>query len=73
MESYQLLLVCLSSLLAVFVLLTLLALTMRVLVAVFPQTIEKLARSDAALLAAITTAVASVYPGMRVTRVEEEK
>ena len=73
MDSYQLLFVCLSSLLAVFVLLTLLALTMRVLVAVFPQTIEKLARSDAALLAAITTAVASIYPGMRVTRVEEEK
>ena len=73
MESSQLLLVCLSSLLAVFVLLTLLAVTMRVLVAVFPQTLEKLATSDAPLLAAITTAVASVYPGMRVTRVEEEK
>jgi hypothetical protein len=70
MDSYQLLFVCLSSLLAVFVLLTILAVTMRILVAVFP---EKLAKSDAALLAAVTTAVASIYPGMRVTRVEEEK
>ncbi|NIN72767.1 MAG: hypothetical protein GTO46_12755 [Gemmatimonadetes bacterium] len=70
MDSYQLLFVCLSALLAVFVLLTILAVTMRLLVAVFP---EKLAKSDAALLAAVTTAVASIYPGMRVTRVEEEK
>ncbi len=73
MDSYQLLFVCLSSLLAVFVLLTVLAVTMRVLVAAFPETLEKLATSDAALLAAITTAVASIFPGMRVTKVEEEK
>jgi hypothetical protein len=73
MDSYQLLFVCLSSLLAVFVLLTILAVTMRILVAVFPETLKKLATSDSALLAAITTAVTSIYPGMRVTRVEEEK
>lgn len=73
MDSHQLLFICLSSLLAVFMLLTILAVTMRVLVAVFPETLEKLATSDAALLAAITTAVASIFPGMRVTKVEEEK
>lgn len=73
MESYQLLFVCLSALLAVFVLLTILAIAMRILIAVFPETLEKLAKSDAALLAAVTTAVARIYPGMRVTRVEEEK
>jgi TRAP-type C4-dicarboxylate transport system permease small subunit len=73
MDSNQLLFVCLSALLAVFVLLTVLAVTMRILVAVFPETLEKLAKSDAALLAAVTTAAASIYPGMRVTRVEEEK
>ena len=73
MDSYQLLFVCLSSLLAVFVLLTILAVTMRILVAVFPETIKRLATSDPAMLAAITTAVASLYPGMRVTKVEEEK
>lgn len=73
MDSYQLLFVCLSSLLAVFVLLAVLAVTMRILVAVFPETLEKLATSDAALLAAIATAVANLYPGMRVTKVEEEK
>lgn len=73
MDSYQLLFVCVSSLLAVFVLLAFLAAAMRILVAVFPDKLAKLAGSDAALLAAVTTAVASKYPGMRVTRVEEEK
>jgi hypothetical protein len=73
MEDYQLLFVCLSSFAAVFVLLTFLAVTMRVLIAVFPEVSEKLATSDAALLAAVTTAAASLYPGMRVTRVEEDK
>jgi hypothetical protein len=70
MDSLELLFVCLSALLAVFVLLTILAIIMRILIALFP---EKLAKSDAALLAAVTTAAASIYPGMRVTRVEEEK
>ncbi len=73
MDSNQLLLVCMSSLLAVFLLLTFLAIVMRILVAVFPETLEKLAKSDAALLAAISTTITSMYPGLRVTRVEEEK
>lgn len=73
MDSNQLLFVCLSSLLAVFLLLTFLAIVMRILVAVFPETLEKLAKSDAALLAAISTTITSRYPGLRVTRVEEEK
>ena len=73
MNSHQLVFVCLSSLMAVFVLLALLAVTMRALVAIFPETLDKLGKSDVALLAAITTAVATLYPGMTVTRVEEEK
>ena len=73
MDSNQLLLVCLSSLLAVFVLLTFLAIVMRVLVAAFPETLEKFAESDAALLAAISATINSIYPGLRVTKVEEEK
>jgi TRAP-type C4-dicarboxylate transport system permease small subunit len=73
MESSQLLFACLSALLAVFVLLTILAIAMRILIAVFPETLEKLAESDSALLAAVTTAVTTMYPGMKVTKVEEEK
>ena len=59
MDSYQLLFVCLSSLLAVFVLLTILAVAMRILVAVFPETLEKLATSDAASVAAARKILAS--------------
>jgi uncharacterized membrane protein len=73
MDSNQLLFVCLSSMLAVFVLLTVLAIVMRILVAVFPETVEKLAKSDAALLAAISATITTMYPGLKVTRVEEEK
>jgi len=73
MDSFRLALICVSSLLAVFVLLTVLAATMRALVAVFPEKLDSLATSDAAVLAAITTAATSIYPGMTVTRVEEEK
>jgi len=73
MDSNQLLYICLSSLLAVFVLLSFLAIVMRILVAAFPETLEKLAKSDAAVLAAISATVTSIYPGLQVTRVEEEK
>jgi len=73
MDSNQLLYICLSSLLAVFVLLSFLAIVMRILVAAFPEALEKLAKSDAALLAAISATVTNMYPGLQVTRVEEEK
>jgi len=73
MDSNQLLYICISSLLAVFVLLTLLAIVMRILVAVFPEALERLAASDAALLAAISATITTMYPGLRATRVEEEK
>jgi len=73
MDSNQLLYICMSSFLAVFVLLTSLAIVMRILVAVFPEVIEKIAESDAALLAAISSTIASMHPGLQVTKVEEEK
>jgi len=73
MDSNQLLYICLSSLLAVFVLLSFLAIVMRILVAAFPEALEKLAKSDAALLAAISATITNMYPGLQVTRVEEEK
>jgi hypothetical protein len=73
MDSNQLLYICLSSLLAVFVLLTILAVVMRLLVATFPEALEKLTESDAALLAAISATITNMYPGLKVTRVEEEK
>jgi hypothetical protein len=54
---------------AVFVLLGLLAVIMRLITVVFPV---REGRIDSAVVAAITTAVASIYPGATVTRIEEE-
>jgi hypothetical protein len=62
--------VCVAAFLAVFVLLTLLALAMRGLIAVFP---EKIGKADPAMLAAVTSVVAAVFPGFKITRVEEER
>lgn len=69
MDSPSLLLVCVIAFLAVFVLLGLLALIMRLLIAALPEK----PKSDAPLLAAVTTAASAAHPGMKVTRVEEEK
>lgn len=70
MGSSDLLMVCVSAFSAVFVLLGLLAFAMRGLIALFP---EKTASSDAALVAALTSVVSAVFPGFKVTKVEEER
>jgi hypothetical protein len=70
MEPAEFLIVCVSACIAVFVLLTLLALAMRALVVVFP---ERTTGGDAALLSAVATAASAAYPGMKITRIEEEK
>jgi uncharacterized membrane protein YqjE len=69
MGSLDLMLMCLSAFIAVFVLLSVLALIMRVIIAVFPEKVQLV--SDTAVLAALATVVSSVYPGTRVTKVEE--
>ena len=68
MEDVALYIVCLNAFLAVLILLSLLALLMRLLIAVFP---ERLPRTDAAVVAALSTAVSTRFPGARVTRIEE--
>ena len=60
---------CLIALISVFVLLGALALIMKLITVVFP---DHVASMDPVLVAAISTAVASMYPGARVTRIEEE-
>ena len=70
MESASLLLVCVSAFIAVFILLSALALVMRALMALFP---EPGSEDDSAQLAAIAVATSAAYPGMKVTSVEEEK
>jgi len=68
MESVSVLNSCLLSFLVVFILLTSLALVIRLVTALFPQ---KAAGTDAAVIAAIHTTVATQVPGARVTRIEE--
>jgi hypothetical protein len=70
MQSTELLMICISAFIAVFVLLTVLAALMRLIIVFFPQ---KKALSDAAVLAAVTTVMHNLYPGTKVTRVEERK
>jgi hypothetical protein len=70
MEQHSLLMVCVASFVAVFVVLTFLAATMRVLMRVFP---DKGAGIDPATLAAITSAASAAYPESRVTDIQEKK
>jgi hypothetical protein len=62
--------VCLSALLAVFVVLTFLAIIMRLIILVFP---EKPKDEDQALIAGITSTINRFYPNMQITKIEELK
>ena len=70
MGQENLLVVCISALIAVFILLSLLALVMKLIIIIFPM---KAGRSDAVLLAAVATAVSTIYPGTKLTNIEEIK
>lgn len=68
MASVDLLMICVVAFAAVFVLLTILALLMRVIVIIFP---EKASTGDAAVVAAISSSYQAHYPGTKVSRIEE--
>jgi hypothetical protein len=68
MGSPELLIICLAAFIAVFVLLTVLALMMRLIIVVFPH---KVGADDTAMLAAVASVAASVYPGTKITKIEE--
>jgi hypothetical protein len=70
MSSVNLLSVCGSAFVGVFLLLAVLALIMRIILYIFPQ---REAGTDVAVLAAVTAVVGAVYPGSEVTKVEEVK
>jgi hypothetical protein len=54
----------------VFFILTVLFLLMRLVIFLFPA---KKAQIDAAAMAALTAAVHNIFPGTKITKVEEEK
>jgi hypothetical protein len=60
--------ICVFAFIAVFLLLSMLAVVMHVLTAAFPAAAKE---SDTAVVAAISSAAALAYPGMRVTNLEE--
>ncbi|MCF8038052.1 MAG: hypothetical protein K9K79_01935 [Desulfohalobiaceae bacterium] len=64
----NLVLVCLSSFLAVFTVLIIIALVMRGLIAVFPYKDEN---GDNAMIAAINSAYSVTHPGYRISRIKE--
>ena len=64
----DLLMICVTAMLAVFILLGLLALAMRALMAVFP---ERAVGDDAPMLAAVAVAASAAYPGTTITNVTE--
>ena len=70
MPSNELLLICLSAFVVVFFLLAMLALVMRLIMAVFP---EKIVQSDSAYVAAIASVMSTIFPGTKITKVEEIK
>lgn len=70
MDNADLLSICGSSFLWVFILLAVLAVVMRIITAIFPQA---KGAADKAVVAAISSTMASIYPGTKVTRIEEIK
>jgi hypothetical protein len=70
MASSSLVFICLSAFIAVFVLLTVLAVVMRLILLTFP---EKEKMLDAAIIAALTTTMQTVYPGTTIKNIEEVK
>jgi hypothetical protein len=70
MESLDLLAVCASAFAGVFVLLSVLALVMRLILVLFPV---KEADSNSALIAAVSTVVHAMYPDTKITKIEEKQ
>jgi len=62
--------ICAIAFVSVFGLLSFLAITMKLITTVFPQRIKRL---DQAVVAAISSTVATLLPGSTVTRIEEER
>jgi hypothetical protein len=71
MEAPDLLMICVAAFSAVFVLLIILALVMRITILLFPETKKKM--EDAAVLAAVATVMSSLYPDTKVDSIKEIK
>jgi len=70
MENLNLLAICLSAFIYVFVILTILALLIRLIMLLFPSA---KGADDTALFAAISSTYSGIFPGTKVTNIEELK
>jgi len=70
METTELYMICGIAFLVVFIILTLLAFLMRIIMIIFP---EKVAAVDSAIIAAVAATVQTVFPGTKITKFEEKK
>jgi hypothetical protein len=68
MNPPNLLIICISAYIAVFLLLAFLATIMKALTVVFPKKLEGI---EPAIVAALTAAATYAFPGTKVTKVEE--
>ena len=70
MENPDLLLICISAFIAVLFLLSVLAVIIKMITTIFPQ---KIVEEDAAVYAAIASVYTANYPGIKITKITEEK
>ena len=70
MENIGLITICFSAFITVFLALSLLAVVMRFIIILFP---EKGADQDSVLFAAIACSYNNLYPGTKITKIEEQK
>ena len=71
MTPLDLVMICVTAFAAVFVLLAAVALLMKVINLLFPA--GRSAEPDPAALAAVAAVIGTLYPGARITNIEEEK
>lgn len=69
----NLVMVCVSSFIGVFFVLTFLAVIMRLIMVMFPVKKKAPGTDDAVLYAAITSTYARLYPGTQTSKIEEIK
>ena len=70
MEIPDLVTICITSFIAVLLLLSFLALTIRLIVLIFPAKEDD---TDSAVMAAITTAYQTHFPGTKIIKIGEQK
>ncbi len=70
MEPAELTTICGIAFLVVFLILLLLALIMRCMMLIFP---EKAVKVDPAIVAAVAATVQTIFPGTKITKLEEKK